>query len=102
MRGAWRDSSSDLHTTRCENIIHGMQERESLNFESLRPPDSDLADLGGCAEHYAHAAPESALIKLRSFAEQIVADSLVLDKLHALRKLGNRAARSPWRRVCGP
>lgn len=98
-----------------------MQERKSLNFEPLRPTHADLANLGGYAEHYVHADPESALVKLRSFAERMVdylynrlrlprapqssfidllnnsslamvADSLVLDKLHALRKLGNRAA----------
>jgi type I restriction enzyme R subunit len=49
-----------------------MQERKSLNFEPLRPTHADLANLGGYAEHYVHADPESALVKLRSFAERMV------------------------------
>ena len=77
--------------------------------------------MGGYAEHYAHTDPESSLVKLRNFAERVVdhvyaklklprapqsnfvdllnnssfrmvASDLVLDKLHLLRKLGNRAA----------
>lgn len=81
----------------------------------------DLANMGGYAEHYAHSDPESSLVKLRNFAERVVdhiyaaqklvrapqstfldllnnssfrmiASDLVLDKLHLLRKLGNRAA----------
>lgn len=98
-----------------------MQERSSLNFEPLRLYYSELASMGGYAEHYVHSDPESALVKLRSFAERIVdhlytrlrllrapqsnfadllanasftvlADRMVLDKFHLLRKLGNRAA----------
>jgi len=98
-----------------------MQERSSLNFEPLRSHHAELASMGGFAEHYAFTDPESALVKLRSFAERIVdhlytrlrlprapqsnfadllanasftmlADRLVLDKFHLLRKLGNRAA----------
>lgn len=49
-----------------------MQERKSLNFEPLRPIHADLVNLGGYAEHYVHADPESALVKLRSFAERMV------------------------------
>jgi type I restriction enzyme R subunit len=98
-----------------------MQELRSLNFEPLRAVYPELANMGGHAEHYAHSDPESALVKLRNFAErvvdhiyarlklarapqsnfsdllqngsfQMVADKLVLDKLHLLRRLGNRGA----------
>lgn len=98
-----------------------MQDLRSLNFEPLRPVWPELANMGGYAEHYAHSDPEGSLVKLRSFAERvvdhiylklqlprapqssfvdllnnggfkIVAPELVLDKLHLLRKLGNRAA----------
>lgn len=98
-----------------------MQDIKSLNFEPLRAVYPELANMGGYAEHYAHTDPESALVKLRSFAErlvdrlyikvnlarvpqsnfvdllhnasfQTVAQPLVLDKLHLLRRLGNRAA----------
>lgn len=98
-----------------------MQDLRSLNFEPLRAVCPDLANIGGYAEHYAHADPESSLVKLRNFAERVVdhiyaeqklvrapqsnfvdllnngsfrlvATDLVLDKLHLLRKLGNRAA----------
>lgn len=98
-----------------------MQDLRSLNFEPLRAVYPELANMGGHAEHYAHSDPESALVKLRNFAErlvdhvyarlklarapqsnfsdllqngsfQMVADKLVLDKLHLLRRLGNRGA----------
>lgn len=98
-----------------------MQDLRSLNFEPLRATFPDLANMGGYAEHYAHSDPESSLVKLRNFAERVVdhiyaaqklvrapqstfvdllnnssfrmvASDLVLDKLHLLRKLGNRAA----------
>lgn len=98
-----------------------MQDLTSLNFEPLRPVWPELANMGGYAEHYAHTDPESSLVKLRSFAERsvdhiynklklqrapqsnfldllnnasfrMVATDLPLDKLHLLRKLGNRAA----------
>jgi len=98
-----------------------MQDLRSLNFEPLRSVYPELANMGGHAEHYAHSDPESALVKLRNFAErvvdhvyarlklarapqsnfsdllqnasfQMVADKLVLDKLHLLRRLGNRGA----------
>jgi type I restriction enzyme R subunit len=80
-----------------------------------------LADLGGFAESYAHADPVAAVVKLRSFGEvlvgwiydsfklpkpfratfndllvndafEAVAPRVVLAKLHAIRKEGNRAA----------
>lgn len=98
-----------------------MQELQSLNFEPLRASYPELANLAAHAEQYLHADPESALVKLRSFAERLVdhiytklrlpqapqskfvdllnnasfamlANQLVLDKLHLLRKLGNSAA----------
>ncbi|NYH23834.1 DEAD/DEAH box helicase family protein [Paraburkholderia bryophila] len=77
--------------------------------------------MGGYAEHYAHSDPEGSLVKLRSFAErlvdllylrlrlpkapnskfsdllangsfEVVVDRDARDKLHLLRKLGNKAA----------
>ena len=98
-----------------------MQELPSINFEPLRASHPDLANLAAYAEQYLHRDPESALVKLRNFAERIVdhlythlrlpqapqskfidllnnasfamlADKLVLDKFHLLRKLGNSAA----------
>lgn len=98
-----------------------MKDIKSLNFEPLRAAYPELANMGGYAEHYAHTDPESALVKLRNFAERLVhrlyltlklervpqssfvdllhsasfkaiAQPLVLDKLHLLRRLGNRGA----------
>ncbi|MNL94767.1 Type I restriction enzyme [compost metagenome] len=98
-----------------------MQDIKSLNFEPLRALYPELANMGGYAEQYAHSDPESALVKLRNFAERLVdclyiklklervpqsnfvdllhnasfqtiAQPLVLDKLHLLRRLGNRGA----------
>ncbi|MBN8506533.1 MAG: DEAD/DEAH box helicase family protein [Burkholderiales bacterium] len=98
-----------------------MQDIKSLNFEPLRAAYPELANMGGYAEHYAHSDPESALVKLRNFAERLVdrlylklklervpqsnfvdllnnasfktiAQPLVLDKFHLLRRLGNRGA----------
>jgi len=94
---------------------------KSQNFEFLRPKHRELADLGRFAEAYARPDPAGALVKLRSFIENVVAiiydtyrlprpytDSIfdllgeaafraavpdvVLTKLHAIRKAGNRAA----------
>lgn len=94
---------------------------KSRNFEILRPIWPELAALGGFAEAYAHADPASALVKLRLFAENLTKDiyrdlglpkpvqatfvdlltnesfsaitpKVVLDKLHALRVHGNKAA----------
>ena len=94
---------------------------KSTNFEILRDQWPELAGLGGFAESYAHADPASALVKLRLFAENLTKDiyrdlrlpkpeqptfvdllknpafcaitpKVVLDKLHALRIHGNKAA----------
>src|SRR6056297_3245223 len=94
---------------------------KSENFEILRDNWPALAELGGFAEAYAQADPASALIKLRLFAENLTKDiyrdlklpkpdqptfvdllknpsftaitpKVVLDKLHALRMHGNKAA----------
>jgi type I restriction enzyme R subunit len=94
---------------------------KSQNFEILRKPWPELASLGGFAEAYAHDDPASALVKLRLFAENLTKDiyrdlslpkpehatfvdllgnqsfaaitpKVVLDKLHALRIHGNKAA----------
>jgi type I restriction enzyme R subunit len=93
----------------------------STNFEFLRPTWEELASLGGFAECYARPDPVSATVKLRSFGELLVQSiyqrlklprhpranfhellvnhafeaatpRVVLAKLHALRKEGNRAA----------
>ncbi len=94
---------------------------KSQNFEILRPSQPELADLGGFAEAYAHTDPASALVKLRLFAENLTKDiyrdlglpkpeqttfldlldneafsaitpRVVLNKLHAQRIHGNKAA----------
>ncbi|MBB2819278.1 UNVERIFIED_ORG: type I restriction enzyme R subunit [Rhizobium esperanzae] len=94
---------------------------KSRNFEILRGAWPELASLGGFAEAYAHDDPVSALVKLRLFAENLTKDiyrelslpkperptfvdlltnqsfvaitpKVVLDKLHALRIHGNKAA----------
>ena len=94
---------------------------KSANFEILRKGWPELAELGGLAEAYVHADPASALVKLRSFAENLTKDiyreqrlpkpdqptfvdllknpafsaimpKVILDKLHALRIHGNKAA----------
>lgn len=94
---------------------------KSRNFEILRKNWPELASLGGFAEAYAHDDPASALVKLRLFAENLTKDiyrdlglpkpeqatfvdllgnasfaaitpKVVLDKLHALRIHGNKAA----------
>jgi len=93
---------------------------DSMNFEMLRRYWPDLANLGGHAEKYVYDDPQSALIKLRCFAEKLVGiiyqewslpcypndkfidrlenhafasvvDSAIIDKLHAIRKEGNKA-----------
>ncbi|MDR7052596.1 type I restriction enzyme R subunit [Duganella sp. 3397] len=108
-----------MNSTKAEQV--SMQEIKSMNFEPLRAVYPELANMGGYAEHYAHTDPESALVKLRNFAERLVdrlyiklklervpqsnfvdllhdasfktiAQPLVLDKLHLLRRLGNRGA----------
>ncbi|RJP65955.1 MAG: DEAD/DEAH box helicase [Candidatus Abyssobacteria bacterium SURF_17] len=94
---------------------------KSRNFDFLSTHNRELAELGGFAERYAHSDPTSALVKLRMFGENLVADffqnykiprlpqanflellqvlerqslapPVVLSKLHALRTQGNRAA----------
>lgn len=94
---------------------------QSKNFEHLRAKWPELASLCGFAEQYAHADPESAVVKLRAFAERCVAivyrqvglprtpmsnfmellsndafkavtPTVVVDKLHAIRIHGNKAA----------
>lgn len=94
---------------------------KSLNFEILRKERSVIADLGGYAEHYAYSDPSSALVKLRSLAEQLTkaiywelrlekpedtefvrrltapafrqaVPEVICSKLHAIRKEGNKAA----------
>ena len=94
---------------------------KSNNFEMLRNRWPELASLGGFAEAYALHDPASALVKLRLFAENLTKDiyrdlglpkpdqstlidllqnssfraitpKVVLDKLHALRIHGNKAA----------
>jgi type I restriction enzyme, R subunit len=44
----------------------------SINFEILRKQWPELAGLGGFAEEYVHSDPASALLKLRSYIEQLV------------------------------
>lgn len=111
-RGCGRNSSG---------LTSRRRRMESINFEFLRPYRPELAALGGLAERYAHPDPDSALVKLRTFAEQLVAalyDELalpttresslydlmsetsfrnavprvVVSKLHSLRVNGNKAA----------
>lgn len=94
---------------------------KSENFEFLRKRWPELASLGGFAEAYAYSDPTSALVKLRGFAEfltkdiyadlalpkpyratfidllnesafQAIAPKVILDKLHAIRMQGNKAA----------
>ena len=94
---------------------------KSVNFEFLRDGRPELAALGGFAEQYAHPDATSALVKLRTFAEQVVlgiytdlglprpvqaelfgllnndvfravVPAVILDKLHVLRIKGNKAA----------
>ncbi len=93
---------------------------KSTNFEFLRSKWPELAGLGGFAETYAHSDPVAAISKLRTFCEQVaewihhdqrlpkpyranlsdllenqpfrdVVPTVVLSKLHALRKEGNSA-----------
>lgn len=94
---------------------------QSTNFEILRPSNPVLADLGGFAEQYAWPDPSSALVKLRAYIENIlgnlysayglprlyqpslndlinnqsfrdVVPAVILDKFHAIRYHGNKAA----------
>lgn len=94
---------------------------QSINFEFLRSTWQELAGLGGFAEKYAFSDPQSAITKLRSFAErtvdivygelklprpgmsqfidllkndafEAVTPDVVVSKLHAIRIHGNKAA----------
>ncbi len=94
---------------------------QSQNFEYLRPRWPELASLCGFAEQYAQADPESAMVKLRVFAQRSVSivygevglprapmsnfmellsndafaavtPRVVINKLHAIRIHGNKAA----------
>ena len=51
---------------------------KSGNFEFLREHNPELADLGGFAERYAYSDPVGALVKLRLFGENLVADSGII------------------------
>lgn len=94
---------------------------KSINFEILRDNYPELSDLGGFAEQYVVPDPSSSLVKLRAFAEIMVGyvyqefgiprpwqptlndlinndafrsviPPVVLDKFHAIRIHGNKAA----------
>jgi len=104
----------------CEHRA-GQSDLKSINFEFLRPHWNELASLAGFAETYAHTDAVSALVKLRTFGEQLVqwvygrlrlphlpranlndllqsepfqvaVPRVVVSKLHALRIHGNHAA----------
>ncbi|MEJ2912512.1 type I restriction endonuclease subunit R [Pseudoalteromonas sp. C12FD-1] len=95
--------------------------KQSMNFEHIQSKWPELHQLAAFAEDYAITDPQSALVKLRCFAEKVVgylykelslpvlptsnifdkltADDftsavprLITDKLHAIRKSGNQAA----------
>lgn len=92
-----------------------------MNFEHIRPHWPALADLGAYAEAYACSDPQSSVVKLRCFVEKMVGviyaelrlpiepnanfmdrltnasftavvQKVFLDKLHAIRMNGNKAA----------
>lgn len=94
---------------------------KSINFEFLQKNNADLVALGAFAEHYIYTDPASALVKLRQFIERMVdhiytitqqekpyqahlidlltdatfkhhTPRVVLDKFHAIRIKGNKAA----------
>ncbi|PVZ65652.1 ATP-dependent DNA helicase [Pelagibaculum spongiae] len=91
------------------------------NFDFLKPDQPTLAELGFSAEQYAYSDPQSAIVKLRNFAEQYVGfiyreltlpvdevsnlferinhdafkaavEPDIVDKLHLIRMRGNKAA----------
>lgn len=95
--------------------------KQSMNFEHIQTKWPQLHQLAAFAEEYAISDPQSALVKLRCFAEQVVGyfykelqlpafpnsniydkltsddftsvvPNLITDKLHAIRKSGNQAA----------
>ncbi|AQA20227.1 restriction endonuclease subunit R [Halioglobus japonicus] len=59
---------------------------KSINFELIRPYREELADLGGLAEFHLYVDPGSALVKLRSFAEYVVKDIYVQERLPKLHR----------------
>jgi type I restriction enzyme R subunit len=92
-----------------------------MNFEHLRASHTNLAELGAYAEKYSVTDPQSAMVKLRCFVELIVGyvynelripvipganihdklisgaftsvvDQIIIEKFHAIRKAGNKAA----------
>src|SRR5258708_415893 len=94
---------------------------KSVNFEFIRANAPELASLGALAEAYARTDPASSLVKLRAFAERVVATvyqrlslpwplesnlfdligqdgfratvpAVIINKLHSLRIQGNKAA----------
>ncbi|GGB73523.1 DEAD/DEAH box helicase family protein [Shewanella inventionis] len=95
--------------------------KQSMNFEHIQTKWPQLHQLAAFAEEYAISDPQSSLVKLRCFAEQVVSylykelqlpafpnsniydkltsddftsvvPNLITDKLHAIRKSGNQAA----------
>ena len=101
---------------------------ESRNFEYIRAEFEALADYGALAELYAYPDPSGCLVKLRTMLEEVVkamylddglnrpyqwglndllndhafagnVSAVVLDKMHLVRKLGNRAAHGSEIRV---
>lgn len=93
----------------------------SSNFQFLQSQQSELSDLGRSAESYAYSDPQSAVVKLRCFAELYVSyiyeelslptygasnfferldnaafadavEQCVVEKLHLIRMKGNKAA----------
>ena len=95
--------------------------KQSMNFEHIQHKWPELHQLAAFAEDYVISDPQSALVKMRCFAEKVVgylyqelrlpvlgnatiydkltADDftgvvprMITDKLHAIRKSGNQAA----------
>jgi type I restriction enzyme R subunit len=95
--------------------------KKSMNFEHIQNKWPELHQLAAFAEDYVITDPQSALVKLRCFAEKVVGylykelqlpvlpnsniydklisddftsvvPRLITDKLHAIRKSGNQAA----------
>ena len=57
---------------------------KSKNFEFLRKKYPELASLAGFAEAYAYSDATSALVKLRSFAENMTRDIYSVSDVSAL------------------
>src|SRR5947209_11003052 len=102
-------------------MLRSLMQSINFEFLRKQPKWQPLAELGGFAEGYVRTDPVAAVVKLRSYAEvlvswiydsltlpkpfrasfndllvnhafQAVAPRVVLAKLHAVRKEGNRAA----------